>query len=151
MTALVATLAVTVVPLLLVYPNALGTIWRYLSAPTFPLGYGPSVLILQRLIKPLPSDLFLGASATAMALTLLWGLARVGGSVRGYSASACFWLSWRSLDEYMAQVPLLALVAILALLAKHAPGRGPEGQPQLPANSGDATGNLVQHGSSASA
>jgi len=29
---------------------------------------------------------------------------------------AAFWLSWRSLDEYMAQIPLLGLAAVLALL-----------------------------------
>jgi hypothetical protein len=73
--ALVATLALAVVPLLLAYPDAIGTIWRNLAAPTFPLGYGPVVLILQRVIRPLPSDLFLAATAAAMALIVFLGSA----------------------------------------------------------------------------
>jgi hypothetical protein len=124
--ALVATLALAVVPLLVAYPDAIGTIWRNLSAPTFPLGYGPVVLILQRVIKPLPSDLFLAATAAAMALIVFWGRLRPSWRVSaGVLTLAAFWLSWRSLDEYMAQVPLLAVAAIVALLA----GRDLRGEP----------------------
>jgi hypothetical protein len=78
----------------------------------------PVDLILQRVIRPLPSDLFLAATAAAMALIVFWGRRRPSWRVSaGVLTLAAFWLSWRSLDEYMAQVPLLAVGAILALLA----------------------------------
>jgi len=146
--ALVATLAVAVVPWLIAYPDALGTIWRYLSAPTFPLGYGPVVLILQHLIKPFPSVLFLAATATAMALTLLWGWLRPSWRISaGVLVLAGFWLSWRSLDEYMAQVPLVALVAIVALLAGRNLGKPQEKEyPQVPAHASPVSANVAQPG-----
>jgi hypothetical protein len=52
-----------------------------------------------------------------MVLILLWGWRRPEWRIAaGVLLLSAFWLSWRSLDEYMAQVPLLALVAVLALL-----------------------------------
>ncbi|MGC1183966.1 MAG: glycosyltransferase 87 family protein [Candidatus Dormiibacterota bacterium] len=149
--ALGATLVVAVVPLLIAYPNALGTIWRYLSAPTFPLGYGPVVLILQYLIKPLSSVVFLAATATAMALTLLWGWVRPSWRISaGVLMLAGFWLSWRSLDEYTAQVPLLALAAILALLAARNLGQPEErDHPRVPAHARPVSANIAQPGGSA--
>lgn len=115
---LVLAVVIGVVPWVFRYPDAIPTIWRNLAAPTFPLGYGPSLLILQRIIKPPPPDLLLGLTAIAMALILIWGWLRPNWRISaGVLMLAGFWLSWRSLDEYIAQVPLLALAAILALLA----------------------------------
>jgi hypothetical protein len=109
---------IAVVPWLVRYPDALPTIFHNLSAPTFPLGYGPIELVVGGVLKPPPSDLMLGLTAAAMVLILVWGwrrpVWRVAASVLLLSA---FWLSWRSLDEYMAQIPLLALAAIVGLLA----------------------------------
>lgn len=111
------TLVIGVVPWLVRYPDALAAIWHNLSAPTFPLGYGPIELVLAGLLKPPPSDLMLGLTALAMVLILLWGWRRPEWRIAaGVLLLSAFWLSWRSLDEYMAQVPLLALVAVLALL-----------------------------------
>lgn len=117
--ALGMTLVVAVVPLLIRYPDAVSTIWHNLAAPTFPLGYGPVLLVLEGVIKPPPPDLFLGLTAAAMALILIWGWRRPHWRISaGVLMLAGFWLSWRSLDEYMAQVPLLAVAAIVALLAR---------------------------------
>jgi hypothetical protein len=59
----------------------------------------------------------LGLTALAMALILLWGWRRPEWRIAaGVLLLSAFWLSWRSLDEYMAQIPLLALAAVLALL-----------------------------------
>jgi hypothetical protein len=111
------TLTIGVVPWLIRYPDALVAIWHNLSAPTFPLGYGPSELVLAGLLRPPPSDLMLGLTALAMVLILIWGWRRPEWRIAaGVLLLSAFWLSWRSLDEYMAQVPLLALVAVLALL-----------------------------------
>jgi len=116
--SLVAAVVIGVVPWLFRYPDAIPTIWHNLAAPTFPLGYGPVLLVLQRLVTSPPPDLMLGMSAVAMALILLWGWRRPAWRVSaGVIMLTGFWLSWRSLDEYMAQVPLLAVAAILALLS----------------------------------
>jgi hypothetical protein len=123
----VLTLVIGVVPWLIRYPDAVSTIWHNLSAPTFPLGYGPIELVLAGILKPPPSDLMLGLTALAMLLILLWGWRRPEWRIAaGVLLLSAFWLSWRSLDEYMAQIPLLALAAILALLAR----RGQEGEVQ---------------------
>jgi hypothetical protein len=116
------TLIIGVVPWLIRYPDALSAIWHNLSAPTFPLGYGPIELVLAGLLKPPPSDLMLGLTAVAMVLILLWGWRRPGWRIAaGVLVLSAFWLSWRSLDEYMAQIPLLALAAALALLTSRVP------------------------------
>jgi hypothetical protein len=113
----VLTLLIGVVPWLVRYPDAVSAIWHNLSVPTFPLGYGPIELVLAGILKQPPSDLMLGLTALAMVLILLWGWRRAEWRIAaGVLLLAAFWLSWRSLDEYMAQIPLLALVAILALL-----------------------------------
>jgi len=114
----VLTVIVGVVPWLIRYHDAVSAIWHNLSAPTFPLGYGPIELVLAGILRPPPSDLMLGLSALAMALILLWGWRRPAWRIAaGVLLLSAFWLSWRSLDEYMAQIPLLGLAAILALLA----------------------------------
>lgn len=129
--ALLGTLVVAVVPWLVAYPDALTTVWRNLSSPTFPLGYGPVLLVLQKLVRPISPNVFLGATAGTMALTLFWGWRRPVWRVSaGVLLIAAFWLSWRSLDEYMAQVPLLALAAIIGLLARPGAETGP-GEPGL--------------------
>jgi hypothetical protein len=111
------TVIIGVAPWLIRYPDALSAIWHNLSAPTFPLGYGPIELVLAGLLKSPPSDLMLGLTALAMALILLWGWRRPEWRIAaGVLLLSAFWLSWRSLDEYMAQIPLLALAAVLALL-----------------------------------
>ena len=129
--SVVLTLLIGVVPWLIRYPDALAAIWHNLSAPTFPLGYGPIELVLAGLLKPPPSDLMLGLTALAMVLILLWGWRRPGWRIAaGVLLLAAFWLSWRSLDEYMAQIPLLALAAVLALLTNEAKeGAEPDGAP----------------------
>ncbi|HVB13596.1 MAG TPA: hypothetical protein VNH38_02420 [Candidatus Dormibacteraeota bacterium] len=115
--ALVLTVVVGVVPWVLRYPDAIPTIWHNLAAPTFPLGYGPVILVLQGVIKPPPSDLLLGLAGGAMVLLLIWGWRRPAWRISAAVIMLSgFWLSWRSLDEYMAQIPLLAVVAVLALL-----------------------------------
>jgi hypothetical protein len=120
----VLTLIVGLVPWLIRYPDAVSAIWHNLSAPTFPLGYGPVELVLAGILKPPPSDLMLGLTAVAMVLILLWGWRRPEWRIAaGVLLLSAFWLSWRSLDEYMAQIPLLALVAILALLTTRVQNR----------------------------
>lgn len=136
----VLTLIIGVVPWLIRYPDAVSAIWHNLSAPTFPLGYGPIELGLAGFLKPPPSDLMLGLTALAMVLILLWGWRRPEWRIAaGVLLLSAFWLSWRSLDEYMAQIPLLGLVAIVALLTT----RGQKGpapdeaswEPGIPADS----------------
>ena len=111
-----ATLLVAVVPWLVRYPDALPTIVGNLRAHTFPLGSGPITLVLAGFV-PAPSRTLL-LSATALAMVLIWGW---GALAREYRVAASvlilagFWLSWRSLDEYLAQIPLLALVALFAV------------------------------------
>ena len=118
-------------PWLVRYPDAIPTVWRYLTAPTFPLGYGPVELVLGGVVKAPPAVVFFAATALALLLILLWGwrwsLWRISASVLFFAA---FWLSWRSLDEYMAQIPLLALAAILALLH---PTVSPDSSPPIQA------------------
>ncbi|HEY6537565.1 MAG TPA: hypothetical protein VI138_00820 [Candidatus Dormibacteraeota bacterium] len=132
--ALVLTAALGIVPWVVVFPDAVPAIWHNLTSPTFALGYGPVLLVLQGVIRNPRPDLFLGATGICMVLILLWGWLRpVWRISAGVLLIAAFWLSWRSLDEYMAQVPLLALVAILALLrdrdqTKTAEQRQPEVQ-----------------------
>jgi hypothetical protein len=59
----------------------------------------------------------MGLAAAAMVLIWVWGWRRPGWRVAAsVLLLSAFWLSWRSLDEYMAQIPLLALVAIVGLL-----------------------------------
>jgi hypothetical protein len=115
-------LLIGVVPWLVRYPDALGVIFHSLSAPSFPLGYGPVVLVLGGVMKPPPSFLMMGLAAAAMVLIWVWGWRRPGWRVAAsVLLLSAFWLSWRSLDEYMAQIPLLALVAIVGLLAPSGP------------------------------
>lgn len=126
--SVVLTLLIGVVPWLIRYPDAVAAIWHNLSAPTFPLGYGPIELVLAGILKPPPSDLMLGLTALSMVLILLWGWRRPEWRIAaGVLLLSGFWLSWRSLDEYMAQIPLLALAAVLALLTTRAQqGTGPD-------------------------
>jgi hypothetical protein len=93
------------------------TVWHYLTAPSFPLGYGPVELVSGGVVKAPPAVVLLGASGLVMLLILLWGWRWSAWRISaGVLFLAAFWLSWRSLDEYIAQIPLLALAAILALL-----------------------------------
>ncbi len=118
----VITLLVTVGPWLIRYPDALPTILGNLRAHTFPLGSGPITLVLAGFVSPPSRTLLLGLTAAAMVAIWLWAALspryRIAASVL---VLAGFWLSWRSLDEYLAQIPLLALVAVLALYGRHAP------------------------------
>jgi hypothetical protein len=123
--AVVATVLVVTVPFVVRYPDSIAAVYNTLRAHTFPLGSGPSELILAGFLTG-PSRIFwLLATGLAIAVIFLWGLAsyrwRMGAAVL---VLAGFWLSWRSLDEYLAQIPLLALVAILVLFQ----GRGAVGQ-----------------------
>ncbi len=115
------TLLVAVVPWLLVYPDALARIYDSLRASTFPLGSGPIELVLGGFVAPPPRVLALVAAGLAIALIWLWG-ARfpVWRISAGVLVLAAFWISWRSLDEYLAQIPLLALAAAVVLFR----GRG---------------------------
>ena len=65
-------LLIGVVPWLVRYPDALGVIFHSLSAPSFPLGYGPVVLVLGGVMKPPPSFLMMGLAAAAMVL--IWAI-----------------------------------------------------------------------------
>lgn len=104
-------------PWLVRYPDAIPTVWHYLTAPSFPLGYGPVELVSGGVVKAPPAVVLLGASGLVMLLILLWGWRWSAWRISaGVLFLAAFWLSWRSLDEYIAQIPLLALAAILALL-----------------------------------
>ena len=117
-----ATLLVAVVPLVIRYPDSLSAIYNSLRARTFPLGSGPSELVLARFWSGPPRIVWLVVTGLAIAAIWSWGVFsprwRVGAAVLTLAA---FWLSWRSLDEYLAQIPLLALVAVLVVFG---PGRG---------------------------
>jgi len=118
------TLLVAVVPWLLIYPDSLTRIYGSLRASTFPLGSGPIELVLGGLVAPPPRLLALVAAGLAIALIWLWGARypawRIAAAIL---VLAAFWISWRSLDEYLAQIPLLALAAVIVLL------RGRQGRP----------------------
>jgi hypothetical protein len=118
------TLLVAVVPLVIRYPDSLSAVYNSLRARTFPLGSGPSELVLARFWSGPPRIVWLLATGIAIAAVWSWGVFsarwRVGAAVLTLAA---FWLSWRSLDEYLAQIPLLALVAVLILF-------GPGGEHQ---------------------
>lgn len=108
------TLVVCLLPWLLVYPAAARTVLGTLTAPTFPLGSGLVELGLGH-FSALPSrSVLLDAAGLAIILIGLWGVWsrtwRVSAAVL-----ASLWLSWRSLDEYLAQIPLLALAALLVM------------------------------------
>jgi hypothetical protein len=116
-----ATLLIAVVPWLIRYPDALGTIFGNLRAHTFPLGSGPITLVLAGYIPAPSRTLLLGLTGLAMLAIWAWGALaqqyRVAASVL---ILAGFWLSWRSLDEYLAQIPLLALVALFSVVGREA-------------------------------
>ncbi|MHB1526514.1 MAG: glycosyltransferase family 87 protein [Candidatus Dormibacteria bacterium] len=130
---LAITLLAAVGPWLLLYPDALSHIYDTLRARTFPLGSGPIELVLGGFVAPPPRLLALFAAGLAITLIWLWGARwrtwRIGA---GVLVLAAFWVSWRSLDEYLAQIPLLALVAVVVLLAdpERRPARrdGPGGE-----------------------
>ncbi len=110
-------LLVAVVPWLVRYPDALGKALANLTAPDFPLGYGPIELALGHVVPTPPAALMEGMALLAMVLILVWGWRRPAWRVAaGVLMLSGFWLSWRSLDEYMAQIPLLALAALVGLL-----------------------------------
>ncbi len=113
------TIAVAVLPWVVRYPDAIAQVWGVLRGPTFPLGYGPIELVLAHVIPPPPRLLTFALTALVMLAVFTWGLARprwrVAAAVLTLSA---FWLNWRSLEEYLAQIPLLALVAVIAVLAE---------------------------------
>ncbi len=137
--ALGVTVAVAVGPWLLLYPDAPATIWSALRAPTFPLGSGPIELVLADFVPEPPQMLPLTAAGLVMLGTFVAGLMRPRWRVAAaVLLVAGFWFSWRSLDEYLAQIPLLALVAVLAMLDRDAPASGgePPGQALRPAVSG---------------
>ncbi len=116
-----ATLAVAVVPWLVRYPDALGTIVGNLRAHTFPLGSGPITLVLAGFIPAPSRTLLLALTALAMLAIWAWGaLAREYRVAASLLILSGFWLSWRSLDEYLAQIPLLALVALFSVLGRGA-------------------------------
>ena len=121
-----ATLLVAVVPLVVRYPDSLLAVYNSLRAHTFPLGSGPSELVLARFWSGPPRIVWLLATGLAIAAIFLWGMSsskwRVGAAVLTLAA---FWLSWRSLDEYLAQIPLLTLVLILVMFGH---GRADSGQ-----------------------
>ena len=121
-----ATLLVAVVPWLVRYPDALGTIVGNLRAHTFPLGSGPITLVLAGYIPAPSRTLLLGLTALAMVAIWAWGaLAREYRVAASVLILAGFWLSWRSLDEYLAQIPLLALVALFSVLGREAADDAP--------------------------
>ena len=127
-----ATLVVAVIPWLIRYPDALGTIVGNLRAHTFPLGSGPITLVLGGFVPAPSRTLLLALTAMAMVGIWTWGaLAREYRVAASVLLLAGFWLSWRSLDEYLAQIPLLALVALFAVLGGRA-GSG-AAAPPLPA------------------
>ncbi|MHB1499654.1 MAG: hypothetical protein ACYCYK_00550 [Candidatus Dormibacteria bacterium] len=111
------TLLVAVLPLVARYPDSLQAVYNTLRAHTFPLGSGPSELILARFWAGPPRIVWLLATGFAIGAIWIWGVWsprwRLGAAVLTLAA---FWLSWRSLDEYLAQIPLLALVVILVML-----------------------------------
>ena len=76
---------------------------------------------------PAPSrTLLLGLTALAMVAIWAWGaLAREYRVAASVLILAGFWLSWRSLDEYLAQIPLLALVALFSVLGREAADDAP--------------------------
>ena len=112
------TLLVAVVPWLVLYPDALSRIYGSLRASTFPLGSGPIELALGGFVAPPPRLLALFASGLGIAFIWIWGARYRSWRISaGVLVLAGFWLSWRSLDEYLAQIPLLALVAVVVLLA----------------------------------
>jgi hypothetical protein len=116
-----ATLLIAVVPWLIRYPDALGTIVGNLRAHTFPLGSGPITLVLAGYIPAPSRTLLLGLTGLAMLAIWAWGaLAREYRVAASVLILAGFWLSWRSLDEYLAQIPLLALVALFSVLGRKA-------------------------------
>jgi len=127
------TLLVAVVPWLVLYPDALSRIYDSLRASTFPLGSGPIELVLGGFLAPPPRMLALVAAGLLLALIWLWGVRFPAFRVAaGVLVLASFWVSWRSLDEYLAQIPLLALAAVLVLLAGGQAGSAPlvpEAQP----------------------
>jgi uncharacterized membrane protein len=127
-----ATLVVAVIPWLFRYPDALGTIVGNLRAHTFPLGSGPITLVLGGFVPAPSRTLLLALTAMVMVGIWTWGaLAREYRVAASVLLLAGFWLSWRSLDEYLAQIPLLALVALFAVLGSRA-GSGASAPP-LPA------------------
>jgi hypothetical protein len=117
----VATVLVSTVPFVVRYPDSITAVYNTLRAHTFPLGSGPSELILGGFLTGPARIFWLLATGLAIAVIFLWGLFsyrwRIGAAVL---VLAGFWLSWRSLDEYLAQIPLLALVAILVLFRDRA-------------------------------
>ncbi len=118
-----ATLLVAVVPLLVRYPDALVAVYNSLRAHTFPLGSGPSELVLARFWSAPPRIDWLVATGLAIAAIWAWGVFwprwRIAAAVLTLAA---FWLSWRSLDEYLAQIPLLALVVVLVVYGNRRAG-----------------------------
>lgn len=110
------TLIATVVPFLVVYPDALRTVFGNLRAHTFPLGSGPISLALANFV-PVPSrTLLLGLTAALMVVVWLTGaISWRWRWAAGVLVLAPFWVSWRSLDEYLAQIPLLALATLVAM------------------------------------
>ncbi len=112
------TLAIAVVPWIIRYPDSVRAVYDSLTAHTFALGSGPLVLVLAGLWSGPARIVWLLATAVAIAFIWVWGAAlprwRISAAVL---VLAAFWLSWRSLDEYLAQIPLLGLVAILVFFA----------------------------------
>lgn len=137
------TLVVAVVPWLVRYPDGASTIFSNLTARTFPLGSGPITLVLGRFVPPPSRTLLLALTAAAVAGVFLWGLTRPRYRVAaGVLVLAGFWLSWRSLDEYMAQIPLLALAAIVALHAARQGSGAAPGDRTRPEPGWDAASRL---------
>jgi hypothetical protein len=101
---------------LIVYPGAAATVLGTITAPTFPLGSGLVEFGLGHFITLPYRSALLDASGVTIILTGVWGV--VSKTWRVSAAMlvlASFWISWRSLDEYLAQIPLLALAALLAM------------------------------------
>jgi hypothetical protein len=112
----VVALLVCLLPWLLVYPDAARTVLGTLTAPTFPLGSGLVELGLGHFIALTSRSVLLDASGLAIILIGLWGVwSRTWRVSAAVLVLASLWLSWRSLDEYLAQIPLLALAALLVM------------------------------------
>lgn len=125
------TLVVAVVPFLVVYPDALGTVVGNLRAPTFPLGSGPISLALSHFVSTPSRTLMLGLTAALMVVVWLTGaLSWRWRWAAGVLVLAPFWVSWRSLDEYLAQIPLLALATLVAMLRAQVPASQPAEIPE---------------------
>ncbi len=111
-----ATLAVTLIPWLVIYPDAVGSTIHLLTQPYFPIGIG--IINLARVgLMPYPSPtVMLGVMVAGTLAVLGWCFIKVRWrAALPVLSLAGMWLSWRSGGHYIAQIPTLAVAMAIGM------------------------------------